>query len=448
MLSECQSINPREGLLVEEYGDFLSEVETTPLNKSFKMVLLETFQAMGGWISPPSISALSEASWKMLGERKELHGDLPEEYRNSASLPQGWQAFWKKNPIAAWTGEFKKGGGGESFFYSVNDCFVSKIVIGKQEEKVFRSLVQELIEFRYAMYQSKQTTSFDGDLDALVNLLLADSLPSSEKDCMALIDAKFRNVLPSGIIEAAATLAAQNRKELAHQIITEFLCEKRDVERTHKILKMRLLFNERSKLKLDRSENEEEDSSNQTISEVAEKLVLVDPRKDATYELGDWQPEIEELTSYVDDDDLRLRAISTQDAIALYVPVDTGAEILWTDKATELSPVEGDFQSTNDDEIVDTRPLVENSPYAMLKSNDQQLIDKVKSLSTEEQDILKYFFDNPGDKAADAKQILDLPLSTINRALSYALSPYLQRDSRGGWHCHSWVAFLVDAISE
>jgi hypothetical protein len=76
------------------------------MTKSFKMVLLEAFQELGGWSSSPTFSALAEQSWQVLQRRRPLLSDLPDNDAQKQQVhPQpGWLAYWKNNPINAWTG--------------------------------------------------------------------------------------------------------------------------------------------------------------------------------------------------------------------------------------------------------------------------------------------------------------------------------------------------------
>ena len=74
---------------VRAHKDFLREIETTAMTKSFKMVLLEAFQELGGWRSGPSFSELAEQSWQVMQRRRPLLTDLPEDMRGSTETPPG-----------------------------------------------------------------------------------------------------------------------------------------------------------------------------------------------------------------------------------------------------------------------------------------------------------------------------------------------------------------------
>ncbi|WP_198949699.1 DEAD/DEAH box helicase family protein [Synechococcus sp. 1G10] len=91
--------------ITREHGALFREVELTPMTKSFKMVLLEAFQELDGWQSPPTLVALAQRSWQLLQRHRAFLMDLPDNMHETADGASAmWQRYWQQNPVNAWTG--------------------------------------------------------------------------------------------------------------------------------------------------------------------------------------------------------------------------------------------------------------------------------------------------------------------------------------------------------
>ena len=148
LLAELElDLPPGEKELIAKHLDFLREVEVTSMTKSYKAVLLEAFQELDGWQQAPEIEALAERSWLVLQRRRALLTDLPDEYQSAAFSPPGWLAYWKKNPIAAWSG---------GRFFSVEDgLFIGRANVAETDLLTFSEMVQELVDYRLATYVAR-----------------------------------------------------------------------------------------------------------------------------------------------------------------------------------------------------------------------------------------------------------------------------------------------------
>ena len=88
--------------------EFLAELETTQMAKSFKMVLLEAFQELGGWLKAPALDALATRSGRVLMRRPALRDDLPTRFESAEALEGAdWRRVLAGNPVAAWIGEHR-----------------------------------------------------------------------------------------------------------------------------------------------------------------------------------------------------------------------------------------------------------------------------------------------------------------------------------------------------
>jgi superfamily II DNA or RNA helicase/HKD family nuclease len=158
-------VNSQGDLSAEEsdslapHKDFLREVETTTMTKSFKMVLLEAFQELGGWSSSPSFSELAEHSWEVLQRRRPLLSDLPDNMRGAEnSTPAGWLGYWKSNPINAWTGG-NLADNTRAYFQADNDHLQPTFIVPEQQRDTLAALVQELVDYRLAAYEVRKSSS-------------------------------------------------------------------------------------------------------------------------------------------------------------------------------------------------------------------------------------------------------------------------------------------------
>ncbi len=133
--------------VIEKHGDFLRELETTAMTKSYKMILLEAFQELDGWRNAPTLEALAVRSWQVLQRRRSLLGDLPEGYQGIAHAPSDWLAYWNKNPVHAWA---------NSRYFSVEEgFFIGSFKVAESELSALAELVQELVDFRLATYEAR-----------------------------------------------------------------------------------------------------------------------------------------------------------------------------------------------------------------------------------------------------------------------------------------------------
>lgn len=148
LLAELEhDLSQSEKELIAKHLDFLREVEVTSMTKSYKAVLLEAFQELDGWQQAPHVEALAERSWQVLQRRRTLQADLPEDYQNAVFCPPGWLTYWKKNPIAAWTG---------GRFFAVEDGrFIGRANVAEADLLTFSEMVQELVDFRLATYVAR-----------------------------------------------------------------------------------------------------------------------------------------------------------------------------------------------------------------------------------------------------------------------------------------------------
>lgn len=138
--------------LAESPLSFLRELETTKMTKSYKMVLLEAFQELDGWNTPPPLNRLAARSWAVLQRRRTLQPDVPSEMTDGTSTE--WQMYWRGNPVRAWLGENTPSS--RPHFRLDGANFVPAF---DPKESVFPDLVQEIVDYRLATYEARNEGS-------------------------------------------------------------------------------------------------------------------------------------------------------------------------------------------------------------------------------------------------------------------------------------------------
>jgi superfamily II DNA or RNA helicase/HKD family nuclease/SOS-response transcriptional repressor LexA len=126
----------------------LLTVETTDMTRSFKMILLEAFQELNGWQTPPPLPELAARSWDVLHRRPPLLADLSETFSDGRS--PAWLAYWRRNPVNAWVGGNTRSA--TPLFTIKNGHLVPTVPVASPG---FADLVQELIDYRLAIYEAR-----------------------------------------------------------------------------------------------------------------------------------------------------------------------------------------------------------------------------------------------------------------------------------------------------
>lgn len=255
----------------------------------------------------------------------------------------------------------------------------------------------------------------------LVTSLLPKSLPNQVGACSKLLQTLFRESLPHGVVQAAATLVSLRFEQQARALLVDVLKDRRDANRLYRLLQMHLLFRDRAERAKDAAPSVEDRVEVQPLTEI-----------DLDWE---WAPSNEVEKPNLDDSTLRSDAALIQEGIGSYKASEAGATI------PELCDLAGDEAW-----LEATSTLVARDQQSSV--HESVLVDRTAKLGDTALDLLRYFADNPGDRAAHAEHILGYPISDINRLLSGGLSHYVKRNSSGGWECHAWTVEVLSALDE
>ncbi len=151
LVRDMDDLTDIETDLLASYESFLLEVETTAMSKSFKMILLDAFQQLDGWRKPPLLSELAQASWQTLKRRPRLYQELADSVKHVDGYSVQWQQYWKRNPVEHWTNK------SPAVFLVQNDKFIPILSLETLQMPVFEGMVQELIDYRLASYEARES---------------------------------------------------------------------------------------------------------------------------------------------------------------------------------------------------------------------------------------------------------------------------------------------------
>ena len=145
-VGDMGDLTPGQQEVLINCGDFLEAVETTPMTRSYKMLVLKALLRVNRIPGEIRISELAREFEKLTTTSSRLRSDLSV----SAEDHKAVQTLLKKEPIAAWTGA--KGTKGKAHFELSDDFFRTTFSVGDAERESFRELVRELVDWRLAEY--------------------------------------------------------------------------------------------------------------------------------------------------------------------------------------------------------------------------------------------------------------------------------------------------------
>jgi superfamily II DNA or RNA helicase/diadenosine tetraphosphate (Ap4A) HIT family hydrolase len=160
----------REGHLTDDENEVLSqardwfkELETTVLEKSFKLVLLEALLELDALSTGAGLDHLARRSHQILVRSPELFRDIEGVKELSdprAPAERAWLAYWRKNPLMAWAGTEAKP---KRWFALEGDRFVPRLPVPPGLDATFVEMTRELVDYRLAQYRRRFETAGEGD---------------------------------------------------------------------------------------------------------------------------------------------------------------------------------------------------------------------------------------------------------------------------------------------
>ncbi len=149
-------LTPEQTSALEHHGKFLDELESTPMTKSYKMLVLQAMLNEDRFPGEIPVDALGEAVMAIASRNRQLRDDLGPK----ADTPEGLREHLETNPINAWTGGL--GTGGTAYFAYQNGVFRTAFPIDAADRIPLRELTRELVDWRLADYLDR-TDRANGD---------------------------------------------------------------------------------------------------------------------------------------------------------------------------------------------------------------------------------------------------------------------------------------------
>ncbi|MDI1290650.1 MAG: DEAD/DEAH box helicase, partial [bacterium] len=145
-------LSHEEGEALRAAATFLSEMETTGMVKSYKMVLLQALLESGRFPGEIGVDELTEAFARVAGRSSRLRQDVSVPLEDRTAL----RALLIKNPVKAWTSS-----GADYFTYEAG-VFRSRVAVPDAFVPPLVELTRELVEWRLAEYLSRATMKESG----------------------------------------------------------------------------------------------------------------------------------------------------------------------------------------------------------------------------------------------------------------------------------------------
>ncbi|NLJ93005.1 MAG: DEAD/DEAH box helicase family protein [Aeromonadales bacterium] len=153
-------LTDHESSVLDKLRDFLlTGIETTTLNKSFKIILLQALLELDGLRHPPSLSTLAEQSRYVLERHPDLLKiDLPAAQQAMGADTKDWLNYWIKNPIKYSTGG-NNTSQAEYWFDVIDDHFTPRFSLPETELETLHQMMQELVDLRLAEYRRRKASA-------------------------------------------------------------------------------------------------------------------------------------------------------------------------------------------------------------------------------------------------------------------------------------------------
>lgn len=147
-------LSDEEVQVLEVAGGFLRELETTAMTKCFKMVTLEILLEQDALLAGMRVDDLATRAHAWLRRSPELFADVIDELRVQeldGALRAKWIAYWKQNPIDAWTG-----GKSRAWFRIDDGFFRLDLGVSPALAAPLHRLSRELVDYRLAQYRDRR----------------------------------------------------------------------------------------------------------------------------------------------------------------------------------------------------------------------------------------------------------------------------------------------------
>jgi len=152
LLDDLDMLSQAEAATFRTAGEVLAGLEKEPVTKSYKLVTLRALLHDGALRSGAPLEQVAVTARQLvLSDPRLLRDATTEEFPDLATATkERWAAYWRKWPIAAWTGELRGEPG--RWFRIAGDRLVPRFSIEEELGMSFDAMVAEIVEYRLARY--------------------------------------------------------------------------------------------------------------------------------------------------------------------------------------------------------------------------------------------------------------------------------------------------------
>ncbi|MBP6782166.1 MAG: DEAD/DEAH box helicase family protein [Verrucomicrobiales bacterium] len=150
-ISEQDDLTENERLVFASFESWLTMLEGTNLNKSYKMVVLRVLLDRDALWDGMEIEKLAVACREFLLSHPTLRHDLPptQQFPDPAKAPiQAWAKWWLEWPLSRWMDEQA----GRRWFKREGDRFLAAFPCPENLRPDFETMTAELVDYRLAHY--------------------------------------------------------------------------------------------------------------------------------------------------------------------------------------------------------------------------------------------------------------------------------------------------------
>ena len=140
-----------ESSVVTEFADWLRVVESTQLNKSYKMVVLRVLLDQGTLFTGVELTAFCAACRRFMQNHEVLRHDLSGQNHavdHETASDSEWNEWWIEWPISRWLDKQ----GSRKWFVREGDTFRLGVDRAVDKQPILEALTEELVEYRLAHY--------------------------------------------------------------------------------------------------------------------------------------------------------------------------------------------------------------------------------------------------------------------------------------------------------
>lgn len=148
-------LSEAEKFCLENGRGWFRELETTDMNKSYKMIMLEALIEADALTTGLELETLAQRSYATLDRSPDLRRDLDcvQDFPDPRNPdPRKWLAYWNRNPVDKWCRLRRDG---RAFFRREQNRLVPALPVPQEFSDTFVEMTRELVDYRLAQYRRR-----------------------------------------------------------------------------------------------------------------------------------------------------------------------------------------------------------------------------------------------------------------------------------------------------